>query len=121
MTTATQTTFRVIYKCRNKNCKHVFAFDYQTEGVDRYKLPYGSRELKENEQQSKYDKPGRRSHNADVMGDLRCPKCNVNLPKGTRIEGHYNPKHVCSAKCMSATGGVCECSCGGENHGANHL
>lgn len=25
--------------------------------------------------------------------------------------------HVCSAKCMGSKGHVCECSCGGKNHG----
>lgn len=28
--------------------------------------------------------------------------------------------HECNAKCMSSTGFVCECSCGGKNHGASH-
>jgi len=27
-------------------------------------------------------------------------------------------EHVCNAKCMASTGHVCECSCGGKNHGA---
>ncbi len=26
-------------------------------------------------------------------------------------------KHKCGARCMSSTGHVCECSCGGQNHG----
>jgi hypothetical protein len=26
--------------------------------------------------------------------------------------------HECDARCMSATGHLCECSCGGANHGA---
>lgn len=119
--TATQTTFRVIFTCRNKNCKHVFAFDYRTEGTDRYGLAYGSRELKAGEAQEKYDPTGRRTHNADVMGALRCPECKVNLPKSTRVEGKYSAAHVCSAKCMGAKSGACECECGGANHGVNHL
>lgn len=118
MTTATQTTFRVIFKCRNKNCKHVWAFDYQAEGRHN-----GTRELKQGEQEVQEDRytGGRRIYSVDVMGALRCPCCNINLPKGNRVEGHYSAKHICSAKCMSATGGVCECSCSGANHGANHL
>lgn len=27
----------------------------------------------------------------------------------------------CSAKCLAATGNCCECACGGENHGVNHV
>ena len=36
-----------------------------------------------------------------------------------KIEYKSNPsKHVCNAKCMNASShGVCECSCGGKNHG----
>lgn len=117
----TATTFRVIYTCRNRNCKHVFAFDYRQEGTDRYGLAYGSRELKPGEEQSRFDPQGRRSLNADVMGDLRCPECRVNLPKSNRVVGTVNEAHVCNAKCMSSTSGVCSCSCGGANHGCNHL
>ena len=117
----TETTFRVIFTCRNRNCKHVFAFDYRQDGIDRYNLPSGTRELKEGEEQSRFDPQGRRSFNADVMGDLCCPKCRVNLPKSNRVNGTYNEKHVCNAKCMSSTSGVCSCSCGGANHGASHL
>jgi hypothetical protein len=118
---ATATTFRVIYTCRNKSCKHIFAFDYSIEGTDLYGLPYGTRELKAGEVQSRYDHQGRRSHSADVMGDLRCPECGCNLPKSNRVEGHYSEKHVCGAKCMGAKGPNCDCQCGGANHGANYL
>lgn len=124
MTTATATsTFRAILKCRNKNCKHVWALDYRVEGTDRYGLPYGTRELKDGEQASSFDRHygGRRSYSDDMSGVLRCPDCSCNLPKGGRVEGKYNPAHVCNAKCMGATSGTCECECGGANHGVNHL
>lgn len=120
-TITTTQTFRVIYTCRNRNCKHVFAFDYNTEGTDRYGLPYGSRELRDGEVQDKYDQTGRRSHQADVMGALRCPECRLNLPKSARVVGKVNPAHVCNARCMGAKSGACECECGGANHGAGHL
>ncbi len=29
-------------------------------------------------------------------------------------------KHECNEKCMSSTGTVCECSCGGKNHGGSY-
>jgi hypothetical protein len=42
----------------------------------------------------------------------------VMLPIERRIEFKSNPSlHVCNAKCMNATGRICECSCGGKNHG----
>lgn len=36
------------------------------------------------------------------------------------VLGKYNPDKVCSAKCMSATGPSCECSCAGKNHGSSY-
>ena len=56
-----------------------------------------------------------------LMGDLTvdCRKCG----KGRRaksVRGTFSKKHECNAKCLSSTGGVCECSCGGKNHGASY-
>lgn len=119
----TATTFRAILKCRNRNCKHVWALDYRTEGTDRHGLPYGTRELKQGERASDLDRyyGGRRSYSDDMSGVLRCPECAVNLPNGGRVEGRYSEKHVCGAKCLGAIGPSCDCQCGGANHGANHL
>ena len=40
------------------------------------------------------------------------------FPVTRKIDYKSNPsKHKCSAKCLSATGHVCECECGGKNHG----
>lgn len=36
------------------------------------------------------------------------------------VAGKHNPSKVCNAKCLASIGGVCECSCGGRNHGASH-
>lgn len=108
MTTATNEAVRVIWKCRNKNCKHVWAYDYQPatgrNNEYRYLADGTKRYLVE-----------------DHMNELRCPECNCSLPNGTRVKGVYNEKHACNAKCMSSTSGVCSCSCGGKNHGAGHL
>src|SRR6266550_1112477 len=122
MTTTTTATFRVIYTCRNRNCKHIWALEYRNEGTDRYGLPYGRRELKAHEIPTRYDiQDGGRSCQTDVMGDLRCPKCTCNLPKSNRVNGHYNEAHKCDARCRGAKGPNCDCQCGGENHGANYL
>lgn len=37
-----------------------------------------------------------------------------------RVFGKFVAEKVCSGKCVSATGKVCECNCGGKNHGAGH-
>lgn len=39
---------------------------------------------------------------------------------GRSIQGVVNPSVACNTKCTGATGHVCECSCGGVNHGAAH-
>lgn len=36
------------------------------------------------------------------------------------VRGTYSARHTCSARCLSSTGTVCECSCAGKNHGAAH-
>ena len=36
------------------------------------------------------------------------------------IEGHVNNLIPCDSRCTNARGHVCECSCGGENHGIGH-
>lgn len=50
---------------------------------------------------------------------LRCRKCGL-ARTAKPVKGTYNPEHVCSAKCTSSKGFVCECSCGGKNHGSAH-
>lgn len=50
---------------------------------------------------------------------LNCKGCGA--PKyATRVAGVFNAAVKCGARCMSATGTTCECSCAGKNHGGNH-
>lgn len=49
-------------------------------------------------------------------------------PDGVRVqcsrmvERKNNPSnHACGPKCLAATRFVCECSCGGKNHGAGSV
>lgn len=37
----------------------------------------------------------------------------------TPVKGVVNVNRSCDGRCMAATGGDCECSCGGANHGAS--
>lgn len=47
--------------------------------------------------------------------EMQCPEHNCRISwamvKGIKTE------HVCDARCTSARGHNCECSCGGKNHG----
>jgi hypothetical protein len=36
------------------------------------------------------------------------------------VRGKVAPQHICNAKCLESIGFLCECSCGGKNHGAGH-
>ena len=40
---------------------------------------------------------------------------------GAEIVVRFKAGHTCDARCMYATGKLCECSCGGRNHGAGNL
>ena len=50
---------------------------------------------------------------------LNCRQCA--LPRYAKmVRGKFSAKHECSAKCMSSTGTICECSCAGKNHGGSY-
>ena len=46
-----------------------------------------------------------------------CPKCHREM-KGNQTQIKYNPAHKCNHACYAAIGDICECNCGGRNHGA---
>ena len=50
---------------------------------------------------------------------IRC-RCCGKARRAEPVRGKFSAKHRCSAKCLSSTGTVCECSCAGKNHGASH-
>jgi hypothetical protein len=50
---------------------------------------------------------------------LDCRKCGK--PRYAKpVRGKVSEKHQCNTKCLESTGFICECSCGGKNHGASH-
>lgn len=51
-----------------------------------------------------------------VWGSVACCGKPVTMKS---VKGTRNPDIPCSAKCMASKGHVCECSCGGRNHGAS--
>ena len=48
-----------------------------------------------------------------------CESCGE-LNQGNAVTGQHNGEIKCGARCRNATGGDCECSCGGANHGTAH-
>ena len=71
-----------------------------------------------------------RTYRSDQVGEIsrRVTDSPANAPSailccGYRVpfalvHGTTNSSIVCSAKCSASKGHVCECSCGGQNHGA---
>ncbi len=51
-----------------------------------------------------------------LPASLRCPSCG-GFEKVATVNKTRVTKHECNGKCMASTSGVCECSCGGKNHG----
>lgn len=49
-----------------------------------------------------------------------CPACGSSTVVVTRIRGALRPDVPCDARCTSARGHNCECSCAGANHGRDH-
>lgn len=50
---------------------------------------------------------------------LACRGCGT-MRTAEGVRGKFSAAHECNAKCLSSHGFVCECSCGGKNHGAGH-
>lgn len=61
-----------------------------------------------------------------MLSDALCHGV-VRCECGGRISQTWNAikarvtSHVCSAKCVSSRSHVCDCSCGGKNHGAGNM
>ena len=59
--------------------------------------------------------------NPDIPDDRpRCPE-HRRLLLWNVLNANYNPEKVCDGRCRSATGPNCECSCNGEQHGADRI
>jgi hypothetical protein len=51
---------------------------------------------------------------------LWCDTHNTYL-KFDQLKGRYSATKECNGVCMGAVGPSCDCQCGGENHGLNHI
>jgi len=57
----------------------------------------------------------------DTLGDRRieCRGCGGKL-WARSVLGVVSEHVLCGAKCLASKGPTCDCSCGGENHGASY-
>ena len=110
---------RIIYRCRR--CKATLRIDYETSVRREF---YVARD-----HATGYERQGVRTQHWFRLADgtvtawlpaKDCPRCG-RLMERKSIVGTLNPSIPCNPKCMGATGPVCECSCGGENHGGRWI
>jgi hypothetical protein len=111
---------RIIFKCKTKGCKQVWAKEYRKVFrvmPEEIWSKWGGKPYKI---EAVYDylriENGRTFSAED---DCQCSKCDSRGEPNIVVGKHSD--HVCDARCMSAKNGACECSCGGANHGINHL
>lgn len=60
----------------------------------------------------------RHATHSDTNGCGTCPEHGRYIL--SPVWGVEVPEIKCGAKCRSATGPACDCSCGGHNHGVGH-
>ncbi len=103
-------TKRAICRCPVKGCEYVKAFDVPTV-QRRINTRFNTFLTCE-------ACPGTMM---TLANDERCPNHPRNLLRVRIVAGKISADHVCDARCTSAIGHNCECSCGGANHGSNYL
>lgn len=52
---------------------------------------------------------------------LWCNDHALGFLKFDQLKGRYSAEKVCNGVCMAGVGPSCDCACGGENHGKNHI
>lgn len=105
-------TTRYIYKCSHKHCKGIKAVDVVVHhSVTKWYDPETN--------QGGSHKPIISYNGDSQLIHLHCPICNE-VMYGDKVQG-YTTNHICDARCTGAVGKICECSCGGANHGSAHL
>jgi len=111
-TTETKTVKRFLFRCNRKGCKGIIARDIVIHIVEeRYYDPATN--------QSHRFAPRKTYDGNQTVQHEHCPECGRET-YGTPVKG-YKTDHVCDARCTSAKGQDCECSCGGQNHGQAYL
>ena len=63
----------------------------------------------------------RGNNHAELIGiDMWCSD-HMKAMVWTPLKGRYSAEKECNGVCMAGVGPSCDCSCGGENHGKNHV
>lgn len=102
-------TKRYIGTCKNKTCKQPMTIDavraegwYETNSEEGYHVS---------------------GFNGGRLFEFSCPHCQRGsaLRYLKPVMGTVSTAHICDERCVYAKKPVCECSCGGENHGAGNL
>lgn len=115
------------YKCRNSNCRHFWIFEFEQIPTNRTYF-YNGRDVPVCTQRL-INPPS----DVGVVDELhmtrphswsysRCPKCDqmgIEIDE-YRVKGTKTQK-PCNDECTHARGKVCNCSCGGKNHGSAHI
>lgn len=118
---ATENTYRRIYRCTNKACKHVFAYDYTKVCTNYFERDIARAEELGRRYVFTYEYV-RTDANGEIVNrqkDSHCPLCQkfADFDDVKAVKG----EHKCGARCTNAKGGDCDCQCNGKNHGTNHL
>ena len=95
-------TQRVLFRCQR--CKRVFAHEYSAFDGGLYRA---------------VEQSGM-AYLASPESDARCPLCRSQRVTSGAIKASITHTH-CDERCESATGFICNCSCGGANHGSAYL
>ena len=110
-----------ILKCRT--CKHTGQLHYETRvtGHETFNGPRWSTDIRDAGADRWHRVDPRRSNPMNWALYRICTACGsekvtVNVIKGVLVE-----EKRCDGRCMGATGPVCECSCGGKNHGRGSI
>jgi hypothetical protein len=96
------------YSCRCTLCRKAWTAHDPADSFDRHIATCGQSQAVERDHIKWYPNYGKENIRAAVRRQCFAHQ---------RIKGHYHPETKCNAKCTSATGPDCSCSCGGANHG----
>jgi hypothetical protein len=125
MTTNQDTPLRYFGKCAVKGCKHRRVIQESShpklEAVSSLNGRNGKflvvRGTADNSVYGLYFVGWKANDQALLDAGLGCPEHGKTVVY-TGGKFSHNPRKVCNARCMNATGPSCDCSCSGENHGA---
>ena len=109
---------RIIYRCKNKNCKHIWAYEYR-KCYTFMGGPVGTGYLSRHEG-PRYDFYRITDGDEKNFKHHTCPQCGSTGAASNEVKGTTTDKKW-GGTCRNAKGGDCECACGGENHGVGHV